>query len=369
MISKNVSAIASNTRHPGWGRVSGSCSVLHLEYFNPGFRAGEGGGVLDKEAMASGEELNHSIGTDGGKGLAAPSEGIGFQGNPPRPNRLDLLPELLSVRSAIPLPRTPDEWPEIRRSALESLPFPKDREEGFLALEKVWCQDERFYTRHCGAVGGVRVGIETRCRTNATKLLLTVVGSGEKIISGLSRVGEAGKFGSFGGFESRLSQVNPPDHPGTSPPAGAHFPGARVAQMRWMILTGQTPVTMGVEDIQLAVDHMLGLEQFQGVSLYLHGKGESAVAVLYAALLDERVAGVLLEDLPATHAEAGPIPGILRHLEMPHAVGLMAPRRTALLSAGHNNWTWPTRVFSRLGCGENFVMSEDRAAAIQFLLG
>jgi dienelactone hydrolase len=291
-----------------------------------------------------------------------------FHGTPPRPNRVDILPELLCVRSTIPLPRTPGEWPEIRRSALESLPLPRGREEAFLELEKSWNQDEWLHTRHCGAVGGVRIALETRHRKNATKLLLSVAGAGESLLNGWTRVGLAAEIGSFGGFEPRLSGLHCPGHPGSQRPAGAHIPDARVSLMRAMILTGQTPVTMCIEDIRLAVEHLLGLEQLQGVDLYLHGKGETAVAALYAALLDDRVAGVLLEDLPATHAEGVPIPGILRQLEMPHAVGLMAPRRTALLLSGHNNWTWPQRVFARLGCSENFVMSEDRAESIKFLM-
>jgi len=292
-----------------------------------------------------------------------------FHGTPPRPNRVDILPELFCVRSTLPLPKSPDEWPEIRRDALKSLPLPGGREEAFFELEKSWDQGERILTRHCGAVGGVRVALGTSHRKDASKLLLSVVGAGETFLNGYTRVALAGGNASFGGFEPRLSGLHYPARGKTQPPAGAHYPDARVSLMRAMILTGQTPVTMTIEDTLLAVRHLLGLELFQGVAIYLHGKGENAVAALYAALLEERVTGVLLEDLPSTHAEEAPIPGILRVLDIPHAVGLMAPRRTALLNSGHNNWTWPQRAFERLGCGGDFAIFEDRRETIDFLLG
>ncbi len=291
-----------------------------------------------------------------------------FQGTPPQPNRVDILPELLCVRSTIPLPKSVDDLTHIRLKALEALRLPEEKEEAYFTLDKAWNQGEWLQTRHLGSVGGVRIALDVRHRIGCTKLLLSVAGAGESVMNGWARVGLAGELASFGGFEPRLSGQHYPVRRVSQPPAGAHYPDAQVSLMRAMILTGQTPVTMVIEDILLAVSHLLGLEIFQGVDVYLHGKGENAVAVLYAALLEERIAGVLIEDLPATHAEGAPIPGILRVIEVTHAVGLLAPRRTALLYPGHNNWTWPQRVFERLGCSENLVMSEDCGELIKFLM-
>ena len=51
--------------------------------------------------------------------------------------------------------------------------------------------------------------------------------------------------------------------------------------------------------------------------------------------------------------------GILRAFDMPQAVGLMAPRKVALITPGNHVWTWPSRVYERLGCAERFIMSPD----------
>lgn len=291
-----------------------------------------------------------------------------FQGSPPQPNRVDLLPELFCVRSTVPLPKSAEDLAGIRLQTLKSISLPKEREDAFLNLDKAWDQGEYFQTRHLGAVAGVRITLEIRHRKGSKKLLLSVAGAGEKFTNGWARVGLAGKSASFGGFEPRCSGLHYPVRRPIQSPAGAHYPDAHVSLMRAMILTGQTPVTMLIEDTLLAVRHLLELDAFQGVQIYLHGKGETAVAALYAALFEERVSGVLLEDLPSTHKEGAPIPGILKVLDIPHAVGLIAPRRTALLYPGHNNWTWPQRIFERLGCSENFVISEEREESIQFLM-
>jgi len=291
-----------------------------------------------------------------------------FQGTPPQPNRVDILPELLCVRSTVPLPKSAGELAQTRLEILKSLPLPREKEDAFLNMERAWDQGECLQTRHIGAVGGVRISLEIRHRKGSTKLLLSVVGAGERFTNGWARVGGASEFASFGGFEPRLCGQHYPVRRRIQSPAGAHYPDAHVSLLRAMILTGQTPVTMVIEDMLLAVRHLLELDAFQGIRIYLHGKGETAVAALYAALLDERVAGVLLEDLPSTHGEGAPIAGILRVLEIPHATALLAPRPTALLYPGHNNWTWPQRVFERLGCSQNLVMSEDRGELIKFLM-
>lgn len=93
-----------------------------------------------------------------------------------------------------------------------------------------------------------------------------------------------------------------------------------------------------------------------------------AVAALYVALTDESISGVVLDKLPASHVEHAPIPGILRTLDIPHAVGLMAPRKIALVTPGHASWTWPKRVYERLGCEGAFLDAPDLRTAFQHVL-
>jgi hypothetical protein len=53
---------------------------------------------------------------------------------------------------------------------------------------------------------------------------------------------------------------------------------------------------------------------------------------------------------------------------MPQAVGLMAPRKVALINPAHNYWTWPRRAYERLGCQERFVETDTLREALTKIL-
>jgi hypothetical protein len=128
---------------------------------------------------------------------------------------------------------------------------------------------------------------------------------------------------------------------------------------------GMTPVMMTCNDIGMAIDYLLSLRNLKECMVYLYGRGDSGVAALYRGLIDDRVAGVILEDAPSSHLEGAPIIGILRAFDMPQAVGLMAPRPVALINPCHNYWAWPTRVYERLGCRERISITDDFRKAFQ----
>ena len=102
--------------------------------------------------------------------------------------------------------------------------------------------------------------------------------------------------------------------------------------------------------------------------LFLHGKGESALASLLVALVDEHIAGVVLEDLPGSFEDRCPVMGILRVLDIPQAVGLLAPRPVVLVNPGDTNWSWPVRAYKRLQASRNFNRAADMRVAFQHIL-
>lgn len=138
--------------------------------------------------------------------------------------------------------------------------------------------------------------------------------------------------------------------------------------MQAMALTGQTPVMMTVRDIRVLFEYLIAQEEFRDFEIYLYGRAEAGVSALYYTLLDERVAGVIVKDLPVSHAERAPILGSLRAFDIPQAVGLVAPRKMAAVAAGYNNWNWPVSVYGRLGCPERLVMTADVREAFQRVL-
>jgi dienelactone hydrolase len=288
-----------------------------------------------------------------------------FNGAPPTPNRLDLLPHLLSPRGVVPLPNGPEDWPAIRRQALEALPpFPGDDGKAFMQQTGVWRVPAQTTLEHRGRIDGVDVWMYTvtpkDCRP---ALVLGIAGPGggsRDILGEVHRCIPPGQAAS-GGFEPRLGGQT------------CHVPPTGAFSMRKLLpfalpLTGSTPVTMTSHDIGVALNYLFQLDAMKGYEIYLYGKGDAGVAALYRGIQDERVAGVILEDAPRSHLDGAPILGILRAFDLSQAVGLMAPRKVALINPGHNGWTWPARVYERLGCPERFITADTLAQALPRLL-
>jgi dienelactone hydrolase len=277
-----------------------------------------------------------------------------FNGAPPVPNRLDLLPELLPVRGSPELPRSPEDWPAIQRAALEGL---RNEVFGRLAGLGETLELERrsdavsasgpACRSYAGLIGGMDVWLETvRPRGGGRLLALGLAGPDEGAGEVLGRVcGLAGAEAVKGAFEPRGSGFTA-------------VPGARAPELlRAGLLNGLTPVMLMMQDLRLLVDRISELEEARGLPLVLYGRGEAAAACLYHALLDGRVAGVVLEEPPVSHRRGAPVPGILRRLDMDQALGLMAPRPVALVSSAHGWGTWARRAYGRLGRADRFMVA------------
>jgi len=306
-----------------------------------------------------------------------------FNGRPPAPNRLDLLPQLVSVRGTTPLPESAEDWPRIRAEAVKALRaevFVRGPGVGDGAAELGLDGDWRWtsdpggiaFRAHRGQVAGVDVWLHMVTPPAARpKLLLSIGGCGESSLHAMSRAASSLDPAStaYAGFAPRVggeSSLAPEETPF---PSGSRLPSVGNLLVRAMALTGVTPVAMTVEDIGVAVAYLRGRPEAEGREIVLYGKGDSGVAALYYALLDERIAGVALEGVPSSHLDGSPLPGVLRVLDMPHAVGLMAPRKVAMVDPGHSFWTWPTRAYERVGCPERFTMASDLRQAIENVLG
>jgi hypothetical protein len=275
-----------------------------------------------------------------------------FNGCPPSPNRTDLLPQLISQRGTVPLPEKEQDWKKIRRQAMELLPvFPGDDGKSFMKQTGIWNVQSGTTFEHRGQIQGVELWMyiltPTKCKP---KLILGIAGPGggsRDLLGDIYACIEPGAAAS-GGFEPRIGGLT------SLVPDKDVFSISKLCQFAFP-LTGSTPVMMTCHDIGVAVNHLSGIKELEGFEIYLYGKAEAGVAALYRGLIDERIAGVILEDAPSSHLDSAPILGILRAFDMPQAVGLMAPRKIALINPAHNYWTWPRRAYERLGCPERFI--------------
>jgi hypothetical protein len=301
-----------------------------------------------------------------------------FRGQVPMPDHCDLLPHLLAPRGSVPLPDGAGDWPAIRERAITGLL----KAAPSLRLRPPAASFQRISRSAWGTntcASGFRVMIDqldawlhvvTSSGEKKPAFVLNVAGEAQNLHHAMGGIGVAidVKKASFGALEPRVAGHNSLPPAVMENPPGSHYAPVRSSIMRAMVLAGTTPVAITVQDLAATVEHLLSLDEVKGSSLYLTGSGSAAAAVLYYAIQDARIAGVILRDLPSSHLDGPEVLGVLRALDLPQAVGLMAPRKVAMVDRGHNNWTWPTRVYARLGCPERLINANSLTTALDQIL-
>lgn len=300
-----------------------------------------------------------------------------FHGSPPAPNRLEVLPELISTRGTVRLPGTVEEWASIRREALASLldaapSLRLRRNESSLRFTGRWAWGSGTeLAAHSGQIEEQDVWLQYVMPVGGRPtLVLSIASEGETAQHALARVGGSvdPQATAYGSFEPRVAGPNSLPPPILPLPPGSQLSPTRTTVLRAMALIGTTPAALAVQDLSVAVDYLFGIEELRSCALCFLACGEMAAAALYYALQDERIAGLILKDLPSSHLDGAPVLGVRRALDLPQAVGLMAPRPVALVDPGHSFWTWPMRAYDRLGCPERFLMAADLRQAVAEML-
>ncbi|MHB0935000.1 MAG: alpha/beta hydrolase family protein [Armatimonadota bacterium] len=271
-----------------------------------------------------------------------------FNGKRSVPDRVDLLPELLSDRASHPLPRTAEEWPALRADIVAQL-----RENVFRWLDIV-TETASFehccHNRHRGEIGGMEVWLETPTPVPPKRIILAVCDVGQPIDDLAMELaprfpGEALAF-----LEPRATGLNAP--------LLGH--GRRQVE-RVGALVGLTLPLLWMNDLRHAIAYLRGLPACADAELYLCGKGDAGVACLYHGILHEEIAGVLLIDPPDSHLRGGYLPGILREMDITAAVGLMAPRPVGIACSRLSEWyalRWGHRVYHRLGIPDRHALGQ-----------
>ncbi|HEX3314328.1 MAG TPA: CocE/NonD family hydrolase [Gemmataceae bacterium] len=90
------------------------------------------------------------------------------------------------------------------------------------------------------------------------------------------------------------------------------------------LLLGQTVDQQKVYDFLSAVKYLKG--DWSLKRLRVGGSGRDGILAAYAALLDPTIAEVVLVLPPTSHMQGPHFPGILRTVDIPEALGLLAPR-------------------------------------------
>jgi hypothetical protein len=91
--------------------------------------------------------------------------------------------------------------------------------------------------------------------------------------------------------------------------------------------------------------------------VYLAGEGSAAVLEAYAALLEPDISGLVLARPPASHMDnaAPALLGVLRALDIPQAIGMLAPRPVALVDATTDLSRTAADIYRAAGAADRLV--------------
>jgi len=95
--------------------------------------------------------------------------------------------------------------------------------------------------------------------------------------------------------------------------------------------TGRTIAAMQVWDVSRGIEWALSEEKLAPSEISIFGRGEMGIVNLYAAVRDERITRVILDDAPASHWQGPALLNVLRVTDLPEVAGLLAPRKLVLL--------------------------------------
>jgi hypothetical protein len=120
---------------------------------------------------------------------------------------------------------------------------------------------------------------------------------------------------------------------------------------RSLPLLGRTVDSGRLADVLAAAAHVLPTKPRGAESVKIIGRGSAGVIAAYAALLEPRLSEIVMVDPPASHRTEPIFPNVLRVLDIPEALGLLAPRSLTIYT-GQTDAFDSTASIYRIASGE-----------------
>ena len=113
-------------------------------------------------------------------------------------------------------------------------------------------------------------------------------------------------------------------------------------------LIGRTVDAGRVYDIQ-AVARWLNEAEGNELTIGVAGRGQAGILGAYAALFESSISEVMLLDPPASHVEGPTLLNVLRVLDIPDTLGLLAPRHVTIFNADEKTFARTAQAFKAAG--------------------
>jgi hypothetical protein len=113
-------------------------------------------------------------------------------------------------------------------------------------------------------------------------------------------------------------------------------------------LLGRTVDQGRVYDIAAMIQH-LGRD---GKSWKVVGRGQAGVLAAYAALLEPSIKEVVIIDPPVSHRDGPIFLNVLRVLDIPDALGMLAPTPLTLINANDKAFDRTAQIYKAAGAAD-----------------
>jgi hypothetical protein len=120
------------------------------------------------------------------------------------------------------------------------------------------------------------------------------------------------------------------------------------------VLLGRPEAGMAATDLRAIVDVLTQQPGVNAKPVSLVALGETGVSALCAAVLDERIGGLIIPALGPTYAEGRPTPligNLLRAGDLPHLAATLAPRRLHIGGVKPEAFAFTTEAYRAFGQG------------------
>jgi cephalosporin-C deacetylase-like acetyl esterase len=118
-------------------------------------------------------------------------------------------------------------------------------------------------------------------------------------------------------------------------------------------LLGRTADTGRVLDVAATV-RLLDKEAKGTLSWTVVGRGQAGVIAAYAALFEPSITEVVIIDPPASHKDGPVFLNVLRVLDVPDALGMLAPRKLTLVNAKDKAFDKTAAIYKIAGAADKF---------------
>jgi hypothetical protein len=89
--------------------------------------------------------------------------------------------------------------------------------------------------------------------------------------------------------------------------------------------------------------------------VHVVGRAQAGILGAYAALFEPSIASVTIVDPPVSHVNGPTFLNVMRVLDVPEALGLVAPRRLTLVNAGAPEFDRTQKIYERAGAEQQLI--------------